>query len=157
MHPPVDALPPAQRAPSVLVQRILHLARSYRRLVDRQLAEHRLSEARALPVLQITRAGAEMRQRELAEQLGIEGPSLVRLLDSLEAAALVERRPDPHDGRAKTLHATPAGRALAATVEDVLHTVRERVFAQISPEDLAITLRTIEAIETSVQRALDGH
>ena len=150
MHPPVDALPPAQRAPSVLVQRILHLARSYLRLVYRQLAEHRLSEARALPVLQITRAGAEMRQRELAEQLGIEGPSLVRLLDSLEAAALVERR-------AKTLHATPAGRALAATVEDVLHTVRERVFAQISPEDLAITLRTIEAIETSVQRALDGH
>jgi MarR family transcriptional regulator for hemolysin len=53
----------------------------------------------ALPVLHIARSGGGMRQGHLAEELGVEGPSLVRILDQLCAAGLVERRDDPKDGR----------------------------------------------------------
>ena len=70
-----------------------------------------------MPVLTIARAGNGMRQGVLAEELGVEGPSLVRILDQLCLGGLVERRDDPTDKRAKTLHLTAEGQALAAVIE----------------------------------------
>jgi MarR family transcriptional regulator, transcriptional regulator for hemolysin len=51
-------------------------------------------------------------QASLAQILEIEPITLVRLLDRLEAAGLVERRADPNDRRARTLHLKPAAMAL---------------------------------------------
>jgi MarR family transcriptional regulator for hemolysin len=48
-------------------------------------------------------------QRELARQMHIEPPSLVRQLDTLAAAGYVERRPDPEDRRVSRVHVTAAG------------------------------------------------
>ena len=126
------------------------LARVYRRGVNQALAEHGLSDARALPVLQIGRMGGGVRQVALAEELGIEGPSLVRLLDQLCAAGLVERRDDPSDGRAKTLHLTTEGAALAEVVERALHDYRSKVMARISDTDLAAALRVFAILEADV-------
>lgn len=141
---------------------ILRLTRIYRRAVDRTLAAHGLSEARALPVLHIARLGEGVRQGALAEELGIEGPSLVRLLDQLSAAGLVERRDDPRDRRAKTLHLTPEGRALAAVIERTLDDLRGGLLANISNEDLGAALRVLGAFEAALEptqakpRAADG-
>ena len=130
-----------QHRQSQITLSMIQLARSYRRMVDRRLTEHQISDARALPVLHIARAGDGMRQRALAEIMGIEGPSLVRLLDQLCAAGLVERRPDPADGRAKTLHITAEGRQMATVIAAVLDQLRDQVFAGVSDADLDATLR----------------
>lgn len=135
---------------------LLRLARIYRREVNRALAEHDLSDARALPVLHIARSGGGMRQGHLAEELGVEGPSLVRILDQLCAAGLVERRDDPKDGRAKTLHLTPEGDALAVIVEGAVQTLRTRLLVGVSAEDLAATVRTFAAFETALDAAATG-
>jgi MarR family transcriptional regulator for hemolysin len=145
-------LNPRHLTQSRLTFALLHLARIYRRLVDRRLLDHRISDARALPVLHIARAGSAMRQGALAEAMGIEGPSLVRLLDQLGSAGLVERHPDPSDGRAKTLHVTDEGRALASEVEDVLHILRDELFAGICEEDIAATLRVFAALDAAIKR-----
>lgn len=131
---------------------LLKLARVYRRTIDRHLANHNVSDARAVPVLQIARAGAAMRQHELAEAIGIEGPSLVRLLDQLCGAGLVERHPDPADRRAKTLHLTEQGRTLASIVEAALHDLRGELLADVSDADLAATLRTFAALDGAIAR-----
>jgi DNA-binding MarR family transcriptional regulator len=47
-------------------------------------------------------------QAELARQLGITTPSVVEIVDDLEARGLVERRRDPDDRRTQRLHLTPA-------------------------------------------------
>src|SRR5258707_15845407 len=49
-------------------------------------------------------------QAALAQILEIEPITLVRLLDRLQAAGLVERRPDATDRRARVLYLTPAAR-----------------------------------------------
>jgi MarR family transcriptional regulator for hemolysin len=126
---------------------VLRLARAYRREVDKALAAHGLSEARALPVLQIARLGEGVRQGVLAEELGVEGPSLVRILDQLCAAGLVERRDDPNDRRAKTLHLSDEGRALAAVIETTLDGFRARLLTRIGDEDLAAALRVLAGLE----------
>jgi MarR family transcriptional regulator for hemolysin len=136
---------------------LLKLARTYRRAVNKRLEEHGISDARALPVLQVARAGGGMRQGALAEELGIEGPSLVRLLDQICAAGLIERREDPRDRRAKTLHPTDAGLVLAATLEEFLHDLRAQLMAGVSDEDLAAALRVFDALDASVEaRLADG-
>jgi MarR family transcriptional regulator for hemolysin len=134
---------------------LLRLTRIYRREVDRTLARHGLSEARALAVLQIARLGEGLRQGALAEELGIEGPSLVRLLDQLCAVGLVERRDDTSDRRAKTLHLTDAGRTLAAVIERTLDGLRTELLAKISHEDLAAALRLFGAFESALEASQD--
>ncbi len=53
-------------------------------------------------------------QAALADMLEIEPITLVRLLDKLEAAGLVERRPDPADRRVRRLYLTEATGPLLA-------------------------------------------
>lgn len=132
---------------------LLRLTRIYRREIDKALAAHGLSEARALPVLHIARLGDGVRQGVLAEELGVEGPSLVRILDQLCAAGLVERRDDPSDRRAKTLHLSDDGRALAAVVEAGVDGFRRELMGAISDADLSATLRTLARFEAALEAA----
>ncbi|HKR90614.1 MAG TPA: MarR family transcriptional regulator [Phenylobacterium sp.] len=133
--------------------RLLRLTRIYRRETDKALAAHGISDARALPVLQIARLGEGVRQGVLAEELGVEGPSLVRILDQLAAAGLVERRDDPNDRRAKTLHLSDEGRAMAALVELRLDALRSRLLAEIDDADLASALRVFARFEAALETA----
>jgi MarR family transcriptional regulator for hemolysin len=136
-----------------LTKGLLRLSRLYRREVDKALAAHGLSEARALPVLQIARLGEGVRQGALADELGVEGPSLVRILDQLCAAGLVERRDDPKDKRARALHLTDEGRALAAVIEAALDGFRARFLTEVGDADLSATLRVLARFETALEAA----
>ena len=78
----------------------------------------------------------------------------MRVLDQLVAAGLMERREDPHDRRAKTLHLTEAGRR--AQVEDVLVALRRRLFDGISEDDLQACLRVSEALKAALGRSAAG-
>src|SRR5260370_18575984 len=88
---------------------VTRLGRLWRREVDQAVAAHGLSQATAIPLVVLSRRGKCVRQCVLAEEMGIEGPSLVRLIDLLQAEGLVERREDPTDRRAKMLHLTALG------------------------------------------------
>jgi MarR family transcriptional regulator, transcriptional regulator for hemolysin len=125
-------------------------ARLYRRAIDCALEAYGLSDATALPVVYIGRLGDGVRQGALAEELGIEGPSLVRLIDLLTASGLVERREDPGDRRAKTLHLTATGEALRQKIEAVLTELRGRLFAKVPPEDAQACLRVFERMSEAV-------
>ncbi len=60
-------------------------------------------------------------QRELAAVLGLDPSQVVLLVDELERAGWVERRPDPADRRTRLVVATEAGRrtrAVAAEAAD---------------------------------------
>lgn len=129
-----------------LTSNLVRVARLYREEVNRALSFYGISHAKAVPVLHISRYGGGIRQNILAEEIGIKGPSLVRLLDQLCAQGLVERRDDSHDRRAKNLHLTPAGDELAARVEAALLEVRGRLLASINDTDIATCLRVIEVL-----------
>lgn len=129
---------------------IIRLARAWRREADIALAEHGLSEATALPLLSLKRCGDGIRQGLLAEEMGMEGPSLVRLLDLLAGEGLLERHDDPNDRRAKTLHLTRAGEARVGSIEAVLDQVRGSLLDEIPAADLATTFRTLARIEQQI-------
>ncbi|MEK6349336.1 MAG: MarR family transcriptional regulator [Burkholderia sp.] len=125
-------------------------ARKWRRTSDTVLTAYHVSEACATPLLIAGRLGEAVRQVTLAEHVGIEGPSLVRLLDQLCAAGLARRDEDPDDRRAKTVTLTDEGRAVTAKMEEDLRALRERVLKQVSRADLEATLRVLAAFNEPV-------
>jgi MarR family transcriptional regulator for hemolysin len=126
---------------------LLQAGRLWRRAADRIVDVHGLSEATALPLLLIGRFSEEPRQAALADAVGIEGPTLVRLLDQLCAAGLVLRREDPTDRRAKVLGLTEAGRVAVEKIEVELTDLRDAVFGDVSAADLEASLRVFKALQ----------
>jgi MarR family transcriptional regulator, transcriptional regulator for hemolysin len=135
---------------------IAKLGRLWRREADQALADHGLSHATALPLMVLSRRGDRVRQGVLAEELGIEGPSLVRLIDLLQAEGLVERREDPTDRRAKTLHLTATGKAKVEEINRVLRRVRAYLLKDTGSEELALTFETLQRIEQRANRLYEA-
>ena len=133
----------------------LHLFRAshlWRRAANKVLAESGFSSSAITPLMLLAELGDGLRQRELAEEMAVEGPSLVRLLDGLEAAGLVERREDAGDRRAKSLHMTDAGRQLLAQVNEALNDVRQRLMANVTEADVEACFRVLATIEANAKR-----
>jgi MarR family transcriptional regulator, transcriptional regulator for hemolysin len=131
---------------------VTRLGRIWRRETDQALSDHGLSDATAIPLMLLSRQGENVRQGVLADELGIEGPSLVRLIDLLEAEGLVERREDRTDRRAKTLHLTAAGKAKVEEINRILRRVRANLLKDVDVDELAVTFETLQRIERRASR-----
>lgn len=131
----------------VFTANLLTTGRQWRRVVDVALSSHGVSEAVAAPLLWIGRLGGGVRQVVIATYVGIEGPSLVRLIDQLESMDLVIRKDDPTDRRAKGLWLTPEGEKLASRMEEALDELRGKILANVDPADIEAAVRVLKAFE----------
>ncbi|ERI53913.1 MarR family transcriptional regulator [Pseudomonas sp. NPDC077186] len=115
---------------------VAQLSRAWRSELDRRLVGLGLSQARWLVLLHLARFTEMPTQRELAQSVGVEGPTLARLLDSLEAQGLVTRVAVPEDRRAKKIALQPKAQPLIEKIEAISTQLRQEVFAGIDEEDL---------------------
>ncbi len=129
------------------------IARAYKAAADKAVVHIGLSQAMAWPLVMIGRLGDGIRPGVLADVLAIEGASLVRQLDQLVDAGLVERREDTIDRRAKTLHLTPAGTRACAKIEPSLDAMRSELFDGITDADLDACLRVFAALDARLGRS----
>jgi len=88
-------------------------------------------------------------QKEIALELAIEGPSLVRHLDNLEAKGLIERRTAPNDRRAKTVHLTTEAQPLLRELAGVGAAHRDAILAQFSDEEVAVCVELFKRMTES--------
>nr|WP_238940277.1 MarR family transcriptional regulator [Pseudoroseomonas ludipueritiae] len=107
-----------------------------------------LARARVLALLAQEQEG--LPQRELASQLSIENPTLVRLLDGLERQGLVARIPVADDRRAKRVALTSEAAPVAAEVTGISSRLRDRVLQGVDEADLATALRVLRAISANL-------
>ena len=77
-----------------------------------------------------------MSQKELSELLEVEPISVARVVDRLEARAMVERRPDPKDRRIWRLHLCPAAHPALHEIHRHRATMARRLTAGIDPATL---------------------
>jgi len=133
--------------------RIARIARRLRQAVDSELGAYGLTEATWRPLAYVGRLGEGVRQRELAAALGIEGPSLVRLLDNLERRGLIERREQAGDRRVRGIYLTGPGRELQRRVLRISDSVLRRLLAAADPDDLAACERLFGVIERGLDES----
>jgi len=115
---------------------LAQVSRAWRGELDRRLVGLGLSQARWLVLLHLSRFEELPTQRELAQSVGVEGPTLARLLDSLEAQGLVTRQAVLEDRRAKKIALTSEARPLIERIEAISSQLREELFAGIDEEEL---------------------
>ena len=113
-----------------------------------------LSEAGgSLPVwliLSALRGQAHASQHDLARGIGIEGPTLTRHIDQLEAGGLVRRVPHPDDRRAVLVEPTEAGVELHARLLEVVIAFNRSLTQGLSHDDLETLRRTLGVLEANV-------
>lgn len=121
---------------------LAQLSRAWRAELDRRLSGMGLSQARWLVLLHLARFEARVgkwpTQRELAESVAVEGPTLARLLDTLEAQGLVSRQAVVEDRRAKQIVLNPVAVPLIEQIEAISSQLRQELFAGIDPEELRL-------------------
>jgi DNA-binding MarR family transcriptional regulator len=78
---------------------------------------------------------AERQVGELAEAAGVAAPTATRMLDGLERAGIVERRPSDSDRRAVTVRLTAKGRRLTDRRRQLVAEKREALYASLSPSE----------------------
>lgn len=108
-----------------------------------------LSVSCCTALVAIGRSGEGVNQIAVAEQIGIEGASLVRIIDQLVRSHLIRREKDPVDRRANTLWFTDEGKALMAKIEADLVRLRSLVFKDLPTADLDAVLRVFQAVEAA--------
>ncbi|CAN7211850.1 MarR family winged helix-turn-helix transcriptional regulator [Aminobacter sp. LjRoot7] len=126
---------------------LLSVARLWRHAADRALDDCGLSHATAMPLLTLSRLGDNIRQGVIADHLGFEGPSLVRIVDLLAADGLITRSGDPGDRRAKILSLTDAGRSRVEEIEQILERLRTELLADEDTAELKIALGMLTRLE----------
>ena len=90
-------------------------------------------------------------QLALANALGVDRTVMTYLLDELEAAGLVQRRPDPADRRARQVLITPAGEAALAEFGSRLRLAEERLLAPLDQQEATAFRAMIERVARAAQ------
>jgi MarR family transcriptional regulator, transcriptional regulator for hemolysin len=120
------------------------VSRRWRVRLDERFRHTGLTQARWTVLLQLSQAGA-MSQRELAERIGVEGPTLVRALDKLEDQGFVARRAGD-DRRVKEIHLTDAAAPVLAEITRISTELRRALLADVPARDVATAWRVLKAV-----------
>ena len=128
------------------------ISRSYLRAARAAVADLP-GGARGYLVLAVAGQGEPRSQLALAQHLGVDRTAMTYLLDDLEAAGLVERRPDPADRRARRVAPTPDGLALLREVKATLRDVEDGLLAPLDDEERVVLRGMLRRLATNVAPA----
>ena len=132
---------------------ISRTARTWRTKLDERLSPLGLTQARWLVLMHLSRMGGESLQKELAFIVGVEGPTLVRVLDGLERLGLVQRLGVEGDKRARLIRLTSKADSVISDIMRIGIKLRGEALAGISDEDLESFFRVLEVILANLAAA----
>ena len=90
-------------------------------------------------------------QRELAEMSGTSAASVSSLIDGLEKAGYVERRPSPDDARRKEIHVLPKAKGLTDGFQNLMEQTEKDLLAPLTPAERT----TLFDLLTKINQKLD--
>ena len=133
---------------------IFHLARHLAITMDRQMAPFNLTGQQGALLLRSC-ATPDATPTQLASSLGTDNAGITRLLDRLEAKALVVRRMSATDRRAIVIEPTAAGRALVPQLLPAVHGVTAQLLDGFAADELpalqSVLRRLLDNVETHEQ------
>lgn len=130
---------------------------------SRALSRHLDAELRPLgfalgqmPVLRALAGGDARSQAELARLAGVEQPSMAETLARMVRDGVVDRQPDPRDGRASLVSLSRRSRQRLAPARRALMTADARAMAGVSGEERVVICAVLRRIVENVERVAGG-
>jgi DNA-binding MarR family transcriptional regulator len=93
---------------------------------------------------------------ELARRLQVQPATITKMLQRMEKAGFVERRPDPYDHRVSRVYLTDAGRAVQTDVQQVWRQLEEEAFAGFTLEERVLLRCFFVQIRENLKRVTGG-
>ncbi len=135
---------------SNLLYRLGLLTRRWRQVLDAEFQDAGLTDATWRPLLHLHLLGDGTRQKDLAASVGIEGPSMVRLLDTLIAKGLIKRSEDATDRRAKLLCLTREGQLIVARIREMVMALENELLSPFDDDEISQLAQFIQRLEATV-------
>ena len=126
-------------------------ARAWRQAIDRRLKYLGLSQASWMTIAVAANAREPLSQSALADSLGVEGATMVAMVDRLVKAGLVKREPSTADRRIKRVVVTEAGYRLFDTVKTEAALVRKELLSKLDPRKLEAATEVLEALQGMIE------
>jgi len=119
------------------------VAKAFKARMDERLKPFGLSSATRRVVGALACSSKALTQRELAEAIFVEGPTLVRLLDRLEAMEWVTRENVPGDRRMKHVQLTEQAEPFLDEMIGAAKGIEKEILFGIPEEDVKTTHRVL--------------
>ncbi len=145
-------MPTNDRSLMELMITMTQVSRSYNAACDKVAAQYGLTQAVAWPIVAISRMGDGVRPGVIADAVGIEPSSVVRLIDLLAGSGLIERRNDSNDRRAKLIFLTAEGRIKVKQIEAALIPLRRELLQGLTDEELDTCMHVFKTLGASIER-----
>ena len=123
-----------------------HVKYKVERHLTRHLEQYDLTPAQ-FGVLAHLYVFPDISQQRLADLLFVTKGNIVGLLNRLECRDLVQRRPDPEDGRTHVVSLTERGKALAVQVIPEQEQLVAEYMSLIAPEDQSTLHHVLFALD----------
>jgi MarR family transcriptional regulator for hemolysin len=82
----------------------------------------------------------------LANRIGVQWPTLIRVLDDLEGEGMIVRRDNPDDRRSRWIELSEKGRKITGEIQTILDPARSDILADLDDEELALCLNLLSRI-----------
>jgi len=105
------------------------------------------------PVLGVLAEREGVSHSELAARLDVRPATISKMLDRMERAGFLTRRPDAEDQRVSRVYLTERGRAVQCEVRRLIRTMAQETFAGFSLEEQALLSRFLLQIRENLMRA----
>jgi MarR family transcriptional regulator, organic hydroperoxide resistance regulator len=131
------------------------VCRAHRANVGEILAEVGLHVGQEMVLIELWEQDG-LRGGELAERLGVEPPTVTKMLRRLEKCGLVERRQDPQDARSFRVYLTREGRSLQEPVARCWERTEEKALAGMSPGERENLHRLLTKVRANLDPSPDA-
>jgi MarR family transcriptional regulator for hemolysin len=125
---------------------IVVAARRWRKVANERVKAVGQTMARWETLFLVAFSGEELTQGELARLISVEGPTMVRMLDTLAKDGLIERRQSDADRRVTMNKITPKGMRVIREIMAITNVLRADLLRDVDPKTLAITIDTLNHI-----------
>ena len=125
---------------------IVVAARRWRKIANDRVKSLGQTMARWETLFLVAFSGDELTQGELARLISVEGPTMVRMLDTLAQDGLIERHQSEADRRVTVNKVTPKGKKVIREIMSVTNGLRTELLHNIDPDKLEITIGVMSQI-----------
>jgi DNA-binding MarR family transcriptional regulator len=96
----------------------------------------------------------DLRLSELSDRARVAQSTVTEITAKMEAAGLLRRRPDSHDGRAFRVRLTRRGRALRPRLKELDRRLDQVYAAELSAREIAALMRLLERLRSALTAEL---